>query len=308
MKCDIEWNSLSLAAWDKRFETLPRSNILQSYDYACAVCAVDRQRARWGLIRIDGEEAGLVQILEAGVFGNLIHAVILDCGPLWFAEFGSEDHERAFFETFDREFPRRFGRRRRIIPEIQSDMPPVYRWQEGSSYETIWIDLQLEEAELRSNLNRKWRGWLRKAEKAVLTVEWDGNGTALDWLLERHKAHRSQKGYRGASEALLRAMAVTFGQNERMIIGRATYNGVYVAGILLFLHGKAATYQIGWNGGLGREKGAHHMLLWNSMLYLKKRGYKGLDLGGGNKEDAKDVRTFKMGLGGDLVSLPGHYS
>lgn len=287
---------------------VPRSNILQSYDYARAVCAVDRQRARWGLIKIDGAEAGLVQILEAGVLGNLIHAVILDCGPLWFTGFGGEKHTQAFFETFDREFPRRFGRRRRIIPEIQSQMPSVYRWQEGSSYETIWIDLRFDAAELRSNLNRKWRGWLTKAEKSGLTVEWDESGAALEWLLARHKAHRSQKGYRGASEALLRAMATTFGQNGRMIIGRAAYNKEYVAGILLFLHGNAATYQIGWNGDLGREKGAHHMLLWQSMLYLKKRGYTGLDLGGGNKEDAKDVRTFKMGLGGDLVTLPGHYS
>ena len=78
MECNIEWNKLTLPEWDSRFNALPRPNILQSYDYARAICATDRMKARWGLVKIDGAEAGLVQILEAGILGNLVHAVILD--------------------------------------------------------------------------------------------------------------------------------------------------------------------------------------------------------------------------------------
>ncbi len=308
MECDIEWNKLTLAEWDERFCKIARSNILQSYDYARAVCTVDRQKARWGLVRIDGVEAGLVQILEAGLLGNLVHAVILDRGPLWFDGFGRRAHIDAFFTAFDKEFPKRLGRKRRIIPETKDKLGADYIWQEGSSYETIWIDLNDAADNLRANLDKKWRNSLSKAERSNLTIEWDMKGAHIDWILMHHMVHRAEKNYSGTSGKVLRAMAKTFGNRGNMMIGRALHDGSAVAGILLFCHGNAATYQIGWNGELGREKNAHHMLLWNAILELQKRGYKAFDLGGMNEKDAKYVRKFKKGLGGDLVCLSGHYS
>ena len=70
MLCEIQWNSLSVEAWESRFAAIARSNILQSYDYALASAKLNRQRARWGLIMMDGKEAGLVQILEAGQWSS----------------------------------------------------------------------------------------------------------------------------------------------------------------------------------------------------------------------------------------------
>ena len=64
MTCVIKWNTLSIEEWEKKFSRLPRSNILQSYTYARVVCPLQKQKARWGVIEIDGIEAGLVQILS----------------------------------------------------------------------------------------------------------------------------------------------------------------------------------------------------------------------------------------------------
>ena len=64
MKCEINWNSLGLEEWQKRFGTIAHSNILQSYPYAQACAKTYGQKAQWGLIKMGGKEAGLVQILE----------------------------------------------------------------------------------------------------------------------------------------------------------------------------------------------------------------------------------------------------
>lgn len=80
MSCTIVWNGLSPEEWDRRFAVLPRSTFLQSYDYARAVCALQKQKARFGLIQINGKEAGLVQILETGILWDALHTVILDRG------------------------------------------------------------------------------------------------------------------------------------------------------------------------------------------------------------------------------------
>ena len=39
---------MDLAEWEARFSRIRRSTILQSYDYARAVCPIYGQRARWG--------------------------------------------------------------------------------------------------------------------------------------------------------------------------------------------------------------------------------------------------------------------
>jgi len=120
----IDWNDLSLPEWEEKFARVRRAPLLQSYSYARAACPLYRQRARWGLIRrADGTEAGLVQLLEAGILGNALHAVQLDRGPLWFEGGGGEEDIDGFFRAFARDFPRRPGRRRRVLPEIPDSAP-----------------------------------------------------------------------------------------------------------------------------------------------------------------------------------------
>ena len=146
IKCTIEWNVLSLPDWQKRFKTIKHSNILQSYNYARAARKSHRQSARWGLIKIDGVEAGLVQILEAKFLFGAFHGLILDRGPLWFEGFGGAAHIAAFFDAFNQSFPPRFGRKRRIIPEMAHGMAVekilqqcgLSRVEAQTSYETLW--------------------------------------------------------------------------------------------------------------------------------------------------------------------------
>ncbi len=312
--CTIIWNTLDLKQWNVRFAQVPRSNLLQSYEYAQSICKLNRQKARWGLIKIGGIEAGLVQILEASTFFGLMHAVILDRGPLWFENFGSEEHFETFCYEFNRQFPKRFGRKIRFIPEIEdsakiqtilkkNNFKPI----NTEEYQTIWIDLTKSEEMLLKNLNPKWRNKLRKAQKNNLIIKWDNKGAHLPWLLNTYHIDKKEKKYTGPTPALLTTLAKYFLPKKNMIIGRALINDKPIAAILILCHGSSATYQIGWSSQKGRDTAAHHQLLWDAFCVLKNKDINDFDLGGVNDDSAKNVKKFKENMGGQLIRSPGIY-
>lgn len=314
ISCEIEWNSLSLDEWDKTFASCQRTSLLQSYDYGYTMATINQQKPRWGLIKINGEHAGLVQILEAGVLGNLIHAVLLDMGPVWLKGFGSAAHLHAFFTEFNRQFPRRFGRKRRILPSIeQSDSATKlfeklgFKPKPTPSYQTVWLDLRPGLDTLRAGLKSKWRNSLNKAEKSNLKIEWDDTTEHLSWLITEYNADRAIKNYDGVSAKTLRALAHNFKRNQNVIIARAVLDKLPVAAIMVFIHGSSATYQISWTSEDGKKHAAHNLLLWSSFQYLKEHGITDFDLGGINDETAKGVKKFKEGIGGQSTTYLGHY-
>lgn len=313
MTCVIKWNTLSIEEWEKKFSRLPRSNVLQSYTYARVVCPLQKQKARWGVIEIDGIEAGLVQILEAGILWNRFHAVIVDRGPLWFEGFGTALHVKRFFDELNRQFPNRWGRKRRFLPETE-DGPTAQKLitQTGlnfhaKGYETLWLDLTASEEELRANLKSNWRNKLNKAEKAGLSIEWDINGSDLSWMIGIYAGDKAVRNYGGPTPEFLRKYAPLLIAKGDLMIGRALQNGQAIAFVLLVCHGRSATYLAGWSSPEGREVAAHHLLLWEGVRVLKQKGIKELDLGGINDDGAEGIKTFKEGLGGKILRTVGHY-
>ena len=314
MHCAIKWNTQSIDEWENKFSRLPRSNILQSYTYARVICPLQKQKARWGVIEIDGAEAGLVQVLEAGILWNRFHAMVIDRGPLWFEGFGNAMHVKVFFDELNKQFPQRWGRKRRIIPETEDGMTAQKMiGQTGlklfaKGYQTIWLDLTPSEEELRANLKSNWRNKLNKSEKANLAVEWDASGKHLSWLIGIYAADKAIREYGGPSPEFLRKYAPLLAAKGDLLIGRALKDGEAVAFVLLVTHGRSATYLCGWSSDTGRETVAHHLLLWEALSVLKQKGIKELDLGGVNDESAEGIKTFKEGLGGKILRTVGHYT
>lgn len=315
MLCEIQWNSLSVEAWESRFAAIARSNILQSYDYALASAKLNRQRARWGLIMMDGKEAGLVQILEAGILKNLFHAVILDRGPLWFEGYGGAAHIKLFFDEINRQFPVRWGRKRRFLPEVQQGpaanqilkQTGLQCANDQVPYQTLWWDLTLEEDEARNALRPNWHGSLKKAEKTGMVIEWDAAGLFYPWLRKEYEKDKKLRGYGGPAPQLLDNLAMARPESNNMIIGKASFEGRPIAGILLIKHGQAATYQVGWSSDEGRKYCAHHLLLWQARFILNQQGITQLDLGGINDDTAAGIKKFKTGTGALPYMLTGHY-
>ena len=312
MQCSIQWNTLELDEWEARFRNISRSTLLQSYDYALAACPLYGQRVRWGLIMMDGREAGIVQLLEAGILWNALHAIIVDRGPLWFQGFGGIVHWKLFLEELSRQFPKRLGRKRRLIPEIndsaatQSLITQAGWIYQGPKYTTIWLDLSKPLESLRESLRKNWRGALNKAEKGPLEIVFDPSTKYLPDTVQAYVMDRKRRNYPGPEEKLVMALGAQSAARGNLLIGRALLDNRCVGSVLVLIHGSSATYQIGWVDEDGKKHGAHYRLLWSVLGILKDRGVLSFDLGGIHDE-ASGVSTFKDGLGGERITLSGLY-
>ncbi len=315
LDCKIEWNAVPQQEWSALFDTVTRTNLLQSVPYAYALAKVNHQRVRLGVINIDGQKSGLCLILEAGILKNMIHGVILDRGPIWFDGRGGAEDVRSFLEEFSRQFPKRFGRRIRYIPEI-NDTPLAHSLlqeygfkREGEQpYKSYWLDLTADLDALRSNFKKRWRGQLKKSEQVDLEIKWSDEGEHFGWLMYEYGSDKALRGYDGVSVETMIALAREFSRGKNMLIGTALLDGLPIASILFLNHGRASTYQVGYSSDIGREKRAHYALLWSALSVLKERNIEALDLGGVNDNEAKGVKMFKEGMGGELYETVGLYS
>ena len=314
--CIIDWSPLSLDDWDQKFKTIRRSTLLQHYPYAQAARSVNHVGVRHGVIKIDGVEAGLVQMGEVGLFANAVHSVIIDRGPLWFDGFGEDDHIRAFFLELSEQFPKRFLRKYRALPEFeQSSTSKRIMFEAGFTqkekypgYQTIWLDITKDTETLRKNLNGKWRNILSKSERAGVECKEDWHGLTKDPFLKMYWQDRMKKKYAGPSLKFMIALLEHMTPRGDALIMNAVHDGDIIAAILILCHGSSATYQIGWTTPYGRDHGAHHNLLWNSVTALKNKGITDFDLGGINEDGAAGVKAFKEGLGGQKTTLAGFFT
>lgn len=313
-ECRIAWTN-SLDDWDSDYQKLPFTTLPQSLPYARVMREIHQQKTRFGVIDINGSKAGLVACQEVGLLGNRIHAVIIDRGPLWYEGFGKPDHLAAFFKEFNRQFPKRFLRKRRILSETQ-DTPAnrtvlstyLKRREKNPGYQTIIVDLKPDLEEIRGNLRGNWRNQLKKAEKGPLAITIDKDGRFLDTTLAQYTKDRLAKNYAGASVKLLKRYAHYAIPRHEFSLITACEGSEIIAAALIFSHGKTATYQVGWSLDRGRELNAMNLVLWEAIKMLKQDKIDYFDLGGiSSKNEAKGLTTFKEGLGGQKICLIGHY-
>lgn len=311
----IDWTPRSLPEWESYFTQIDKTNLIQTYAYARTARAVSYQTTRFGVIFCDDTVTGLVQVQEIRLLGGLIHFVFLDRGPLWKKGADTLANQRKFFDLFNRQFPRRILRRRRILPEMpdtpdhQKIMTDCGYKKTGVGYHSAWLDISRDESEIRAGLKQKWRNSLNKAEKeARVQVVADKNALDLPWFLSVCAQDKKQRGYGGASFAFMGHLATEMLAGKNLLFLKAVCGMETVAGVLILLHGNSATYQLGWTSPVGRQQNAHHLLLWESIKVLKNKDIKWLDLGGMNTETAGGVTAFKRGLGGQDYHLCGIYT
>lgn len=314
--CRIDWSPMKLATWEELFNRVRRSNLLQHYPYAQANRVLNQMAARHGRVFIADSLAGIVQLAEVGLIGRAIHAVTLDRGPLWFDGFGTPEHVGAFFTTFAAEFPRRIGRKRRVLPEVPDD--PAVREDlaalgyvirpEIGGYDTYWLDLDPDAEMLRKRLDAKWRNHLAKAERGGLAIDVDETLSDPSAFLAAYEKDRTERGYPGPPARMLEALLRFVGPRNEGTILTARQGSATIAAVLIVRHGRSATYLAGWTTPDGRTAAAHNLLLWQATLRLKATGVRDFDLGGINAESAAGILAFKRGMGGELVRTVGFFS
>lgn len=307
---DFIWNDLSVTDRDRLFAGIPKSNLLQSYPYAQMMRERRQMSTRFGRIEDEGETVGVMQIHEVRL-GAFYHVVTLDRGPLWLPGKESPSRRQAFVRIYADAFPKRLGRRRRFMPEWGQDSAAAEAIEQAGfrlkapGYQSIWADLRPDDEALRKSLKANWRGHLNKAERAGLSVDSGAGAANFNWLLNQYRTDRLQRRYRGPSAGILRSLYKFCLPRNEVLLLLARDGAQPVAGVLIFRHGLAATYQMGWSGDAGRQKRAHQLLLWQAMLGLKADGVEWFDLGGIHPQAAAGVTEFKQGLGGQPFQLAG---
>jgi lipid II:glycine glycyltransferase (peptidoglycan interpeptide bridge formation enzyme) len=128
------------------------------------------------------------------------------------------------------------------------------------------------------------------------------------WLLDQEEAQRQQRGFAGLPLAFFDAYIPSRKQPGQTLLSlRADLGRDRVAAMMFLLHGRAATYQVGWSNEQGRQLNAHNLLLWQAIEALQLRGIQQLDLGGVNTARSAGIARFKIGTGGEVRQLAGTY-
>lgn len=312
MDCAIQWITPSKEEWNTLLDRCTHTTLLQSYYYAQTMREVHQQGSRHGLIMIDGQEAGILQMQEVSLFKGWVHGLSIDRGPLWFQGFGRPSHLNAVAQTLNWKFPARWGRKRRFLPELHDKKHLVLfnNWtksKNSNQYQTFLVDLSKDLDKIREHLKRNWRNHLNKSEKQSLTIENDTDLSSLSALLAYYMKDRIQRRYAGASPKFLASLCKYAAMDDKCFILNAREDNETIASVLVFVHGKGATYQVGWSTPYGRAKDANTLLLWEAIKILKDKGVTEFDLGGYNDE-TEGIRKFKEGLNGLPIALIGSYS
>jgi hypothetical protein len=290
--------------WAKLIANQPCATLQQDWAYGDAVEAMGPKTIRLTIKRDGGGVLGLAQLSERRLIGGL-SAITLMRGPLWLEGAPGAEIETGFIDELRRKCPKAVTL---YTPEcrqgtvLQSGMHRVM-----TGYSTIFLDLDRKLDELRKQLHGKWRNMLKRAEAEPFRLEERRSGMLVDWMLDNNEAHRRKIGYRGAGPDFYRALGQASMAGKRQTSLLATIKGNPVAGIMLQRHGAAASYLVGYTTEEGRKRRAHHWLLWQAVRLLKDLGVRRLDLGGVETVNAEGLARFKLGMGGELLTLAGTY-
>jgi len=297
------WSTPDRDAWDALHRRVAAS-LQQDWVYGEALRALGTPCLR-AEFTLSAQPIGVAQCLVRKM-GGVFSLALCSQGPVWSPE-SSPEQRREAIGLFRRTVPLHWPRVCLLTPDspdAQADgMTGRIRVVTGHS--TVRIDLDRTPDLIRAAMNGKWRNRLAAAERSELKVQRVGNKPAqYRWLLDRELAQRSARRYIALPDGFVEAWQTHGGG---LLTLRADRGRDAVAGMMFLIHGEAATYQVGWMDEAGRELGAHNLLLWQAMLALRERGVRRLDLGGVDTVRSGGIARFKIGTGGEVLTLAGTF-
>jgi lipid II:glycine glycyltransferase (peptidoglycan interpeptide bridge formation enzyme) len=178
-----------------------------------------------------------------------------------------------------------------------------------TGYATVLLDLTSPLPTLQAQLEGKWRNRLNKVlSNTKLRVHVQPSLKRCQWLLDQELAQREAKKFHGLPTDFVQAyIAAAADHRQAFVVAYAELGKNTVGGMLFLIHGRVASYHMGWADDEGRQLNAHNALLWQAMAYLQGQGIEVLDLGGVNTHDLPGISRFKLGTGGRAITLAGTY-
>lgn len=301
----VTWQEHERSAWDAAHRSAGAA-LQQDWAYGEALASLGAQCLRARVC--DGDDVlAQAQFLCRRV-GAVAALALCTRGPVWVRPAGTRE-KAAACRALAASLPMRRPRFMLVSPEESSaadtGLPPWRRVMTGHA--TVMIDLTRQTDELRAAMDGKWRNRLAAAERSALRVQRNGTRPAqYRWLVDREATQRTDRAYRALPHGFVEAFQNACGDTRDAVLTLRADLGRDAAAAMMFLvHGEAATYHLGWSGDEGRKLGAHNLLLWQAVQELKARGVRDLDLGGVNTQRSAGIARFKIGSGGQVVTLAG---
>jgi hypothetical protein len=289
---------------DRRLWELAAQNshfwpLQQDWDYGLAV--------RWQaqpVLRLLAHEAGVpaacVQLVGRRWFG---------LAELWLALRGpvALGGQGAIPPQLLAALPRGLLRAVLLAPEIADQAATHQRWQGHTRVYTGHSCALVTLADYdRSKLRQKWRNRLNAAQARGLRIELADRGKWLDWVVGRYDQVRAAKGFAGPSADFV-AQLVRLKSPRQTVAVIALDGREPVAGALFLRHGPDASYYVAASDAQGRAANAANLVLWRGLLTLKELGVRTVDLGTVDTDKSPGLARFKLGAGGQPLTLAGTY-
>jgi hypothetical protein len=303
----ILWNQIDRPAWDKAHAEA--GGALQqdwAYGTSLTVPGVTCHRAE---VILDGETVALAQFI-CRRYGFVLSVALCTRGPLWLTPVAADVRAR-IYQHIKRSLPLPRPRLALFSPEITdpTDASVARLMRVMTGYSTLFIDLTRSGEQLRAELDARWRNRLGAAEKSGITIVNDEVAPEyVKWLLTAELAQRAEKSFHGLPVAFVeRYIQAGTTTKQTALILHAEHQQKRIAAMLFLLHGRVATYHMGWADQTGRETNAHKLILWRAFEILRARGFTTLDMGGVNTHDLPGISRFKLGMGGTVVTFAGMF-
>lgn len=306
---NVEWNFSSAPQWSQ-FHHEQLGALQQSWAYGEALSAQGIPVLRAGI----WNEGRLVGIAQFMCRRFLAYVSLASCtrGPVWDPGLTVAQRAQAY-TLLKRTLPVPALRAMLVSPNVpdgqldRQELPGFSRVMTG--YSTVYLDLDLPEEALKSQLDGKWRNRLNKVlSHDKLRVHAQPSLKRCHWLLAKEDDQREARKFHGLPTHFVPAyIEQSDSPQQAFVVVYAELGKDTVAGMLFLIHGRVASYHMGWANEEGRGLNAHNALLWKALVYLKGQGIRRLDLGGVNTHDLPGISRFKLGTGGDVVTLAGTY-
>jgi lipid II:glycine glycyltransferase (peptidoglycan interpeptide bridge formation enzyme) len=306
---NLTWAHLPRTQWDE-LHAAQRGALQQSWAYGDALVSlgVDIRRA---MVWQDGRLLAIAQFMCKRVLGYISLASCTR-GPVWQPDVTAVQRA-AIYKLLRQSMPLRrlkvvlFSPDRTLQQVDAAELRGLSRVMTG--YSTVLLNLKLPQQTLKAQMEGKWRNRLTKAlahPKIRLSVQ--PSLKRCDWLLGQEQAQREAKKFHGLPTNFVNAFIQAHTDpKQAFLVAYAEVGKNTVAGMLFLIHGRAASYHMGWADEEGRQLNTHNALLWQSVLVLQDLGIDVLDLGGVNTHDLPGISRFKLGTGGRAVTLAGTY-
>jgi len=181
--------------------------------------------------------------------------------------------------------------------------------------DTVIISLKEDEEDILSRMKSKTRYNIRLSFRKGVIVKKTGIDSLDDWyklyeetsLRDKITIH-SKSYYRKIFE--LSSEGSELKEDPEIVLFRADYNNQLLAGIIVAVYGKRATYLYGASSNKNRNLMPAYALQWEALKYAKEKGCSEYDLFGIPPENNPDhpmsgLYRFKTGFGGDILHRPG---